>query len=133
MPSLRPGYETPRRSRAESRFGSIDCLRERPGPGKRIAKEDPDERLVHNLEHGYIVMHHNCTVEECPAVVNGLKRIFGRYSTKIIVNYRPRTDAAIALAAWRRLEKMEEFDEQRIVEFIEAYRGGGVAPEASAP
>jgi hypothetical protein len=29
----------------------------------------------------------------------------------------------IALTAWTRLDRLEEFDERRIVRFIEAYRG----------
>jgi hypothetical protein len=32
-------------------------------------------------------------------------------------------EARIALTAWRRLDTLETFDEQRIVNFIEAYKG----------
>ncbi|MBF8299086.1 MAG: hypothetical protein HW397_135 [Dehalococcoidia bacterium] len=101
-----------------------------PAP-KGIYLQMTDERLVHSLEHGYVIMHHNCSETECPDIYEKLKRIYFRYDTKVILNYRPETDSKIALTAWTRLDKMEAFDEGRIVRFIEAYRGE-IGPERTA-
>ena len=35
----------------------------------------------------------------------------------------PSMKSRIALTAWTRLDRFDEFDEKRIVRFIEAYRG----------
>ena len=93
----------------------------------------PDERLVHSLEHAYVVINVNCNDSQCPEVYDQLGDIYARYDSKVIVNYRPETAARIALTAWTRLDTMEEFDDKRIVEFIEAYRGSNNAPEPNAP
>ena len=37
-------------------------------------------------------------------------------------------DSRIALTAWSRIDKFNEFDEKRIVRFIQAYRGSTTIP-----
>ncbi len=92
----------------------------------------PDEGLVHSLEHGYVVINHNCNDSVCPELVDDLARIFTRYDEKLIVNYRPETQSTIALTAWTRLLTMEEHDEELIVDFIDSYRGK-IGPERNVP
>jgi hypothetical protein len=50
----------------------------------------------------------------------------------VIVTPRPQNDAPIAVAAWGRLLKLQRFDEARIFEFINRYRGK-IGPEPNAP
>ena len=104
-----------------------------PAPRGFYSTLVPDERLVHNLEHGYVVIHHNCNpaLPECDRLMEDLERVFNP-NQKVIVNYRPQTQSRIALTAWTRLDTMEEFDEVRIAEFIEAYQGK-IGPERNAP
>jgi len=85
----------------------------------------PDEQLIHNLEHGYIAINHNCSKQQCPDLVNQLTGVYNLYKSKVIVNYRPKTAWPIALTAWGRLDTMDAFDEQRIIKFISAYRNKG--------
>ena len=92
----------------------------------------PDERLVHSLEHAYVIINYNCNDDECPETIDQISRVYARYDSKLIANFRPQTEARIALTAWTRLETMEEFDEQRATEFIEVYRGK-IGPEPNAP
>jgi len=90
----------------------------------------PDELVIHNLEHGGIwISYKDPNDTELAAK---LAQVARRYSTKVIVTPRPQNDAPIAVAAWGRLLKLQTFDEQKIVAFINAYRGK-VGPEPNAP
>ena len=90
----------------------------------------PDELVIHNLEHGGIwISYKDPNDTELAAK---LAQVARRYSTKVIVTPRPQNDTPIAVAAWGRLLKLQTFDEQKIVAFINAYRGK-VGPEPNAP
>jgi len=80
----------------------------------------PLELQVHNLEDGGVVIQYNC---ECPELVDKLRTIVRGYDKHVIVAPYPGMKSRIALTAWTRLDRFEEFDEKRIVRFIEAYRG----------
>ncbi len=81
----------------------------------------PKEEQVHNLEDGGVIIQYNCP-EGCPDLVDKLKAIAQRYDLLILAPY-PGMDKRIALTAWRRLDKFNEFDEQRIIRFIDAHIG----------
>jgi hypothetical protein len=52
--------------------------------------------------------------------VDKLAKIVGRYNHAILAPY-PGVSQKIALTAWTRIDKFNEFDEKRIVRFIDAY------------
>jgi acylphosphatase len=79
-----------------------------------------NELQVHNLEDGGVMVQYNC---ECPELVEKLRNIVRKYDKQVILAPYPTMKSRIALTAWTRLEKFEEFDEKRIVRFIDAYRG----------
>lgn len=81
----------------------------------------PKELQVHNLEDGGVLVQYNCT--DCPELVAKLRDTVGRYKNGVILAPYPGMDARIALTAWTRIDKFNEFDEARIVRFIEAHRG----------
>ena len=81
-----------------------------------------NELQVHNLEEGGVVVQYNCP-QGCRELVEKLRAIILRYDTQIILAPYPGMDARIALTAWSRLDKFDDFDEKRIVRFIDAYRG----------
>lgn len=90
----------------------------------------PDELLVHNLEHaGVWISYKDPKDTELAA---NLAAIAGRYRTKVVVTPRPKNDAPIAVAAWGRLLKLQSYDEDQIVRFINAYRTK-VGPERNVP
>lgn len=85
----------------------------------------PDERAVHNLEHGGIVISYN---QIDPADLQKLKDLRARQprdrfgSVKIVIRPYDRIPAGtIAVAAWTFLDTMQGFDEQRIRAFIDAH------------
>lgn len=97
------------------------------------------ERLVHNLEHGGIVIFYNCdypyttTGQEdtaawkekqksrCDDIKSSLKSIAERLQKKdrkVILAPSKTIDTTIALAAWGWYDKMLNFDEKRIKKFF---------------
>jgi hypothetical protein len=80
----------------------------------------PKELQVHNLEDGGVFVQYAC---ECPELVARLRAIVERYPTQVILAPYPGMDRRIALTAWGRIDKFDEFDEQRVLRFIKAYRG----------
>ena len=89
----------------------------------------PDERIVHNLEHGVIVINYNLTdpdeIEELKDTMDdiGLAQLWGvaRYYDKLPAGQ-------VAVAAWGVLDTMEGVDSDRIEEFFKAY-AGNLGPE----
>jgi hypothetical protein len=86
----------------------------------------PDETLVHNLEHGGIVVHYNCP-EGCPELVTQLKQLAGEYRSKLILAPRMTRDVPhrITLTAWTWLDGFNDFDAERIRSFIKAHKDKG--------
>jgi hypothetical protein len=67
-------------------------------------------------------------LEDCETVKANLRNLLNRYNNQqVIAVPRPNRDAAIALTAWQRIDLLDEYDEQRVTAFIEAWRGR--APE----
>ncbi len=86
-----------------------------------------DEQVVHNLEHGHVVISYDCSkLTDCQGVKEQLRRLAERYrNRKITIVPRQNADAAIALTAWGWLDKLDGFDEARITAFINAWRDRG--------
>jgi hypothetical protein len=80
----------------------------------------PLELQVHNLEDGGVVVQYNCT---CPELVDKLRGIVTKYGKHVILAPYPGMKSLIALTAWTRLDRLEEFDEKRVTRFIDSYRG----------
>ncbi len=96
----------------------------------------PPETQVHNLEDGGVLLQHSCPTP-CPELIEQLEAISTKYERVVVAPY-PLMDRRIALTAWERIDLMDDFDEKRIVAFVEAYHGkdhhppGGEAPDPSA-
>ena len=87
----------------------------------------PDEILVHNLEHGGVGIHYNCP-EGCDELIRKLAEMAGRYD-KVVMSPYADMDSEIALTAWTFIDRLGEFDEKRITDFIEDHMSSPVAPE----
>jgi hypothetical protein len=94
--------------------------------------EQPDEDLVHNLEHGLVWISYNPTL-----ITNGdldeLEQLVidGGTNTGVILTPRSANDHAIALASWARLLTLDSYDATQVRNFIETNRGK--APEGFIP
>ena len=80
----------------------------------------PPELQVHNLEDGGVLVQYSC---ECPELVDKLRAVVRKYDKYVILAPYPSMKSRIALTAWTRIDRLEEFDERRITRFIDAYRG----------
>jgi len=94
-----------------------------PAPWGVYPGGQPDERLVHNLEHGGIwISYKPDTVDQ--NTINMLNDFAHRFS-KIIVEPRAADTSPITLAAWTHLQTLESYDETTILKFINAYYDQG--------
>lgn len=101
----------------------------------------PDELLVHNLEHGYVIIWYNCgnlASAECERLQRDIQAVTQKAGNsprtgtpKLIAVPRPSMDSRLALTSWGRLDKFEAFNEERILNFILAFRDE--APEPNVP
>ncbi|MDO8676820.1 MAG: DUF3105 domain-containing protein [Candidatus Azambacteria bacterium] len=98
--------------------------------------QQPDEGLVHNLEHGYIWISYR--PDAAPEIIKQLESFYG-FGKKIVVEPRKENDKLISLAAWNWLDKFDpisgsslnDVELKRIGDFIDAYINQG--PEPNAP
>lgn len=88
-------------------------------------EEIHDQILIHNLEHGGIWISYKPGIDS--AVIAKLEAITKEFGRKVIMAPRSANDSDIAFAAWNHLDKFSaaEFSEERIREFIKAYRNRG--------
>lgn len=104
-----------------------------------------DGNLIHSLEHGYVVLSYKCKVksekldgteatesgeqnrdEQCEETKNQLTKIYEKKGKrKLIIVPRPQMSTKITLYAWNYLLKLDQFDEERITQFINTYRDQG--------
>lgn len=92
-----------------------------------------DEVLLHNMEHGYVIVHYNCP-DGCDELVGQLFEIVNTATSrggKVILNPYRDMDAKIALTAWTFIDKFDIFDEERVSDFISSHESSPNAPEGS--
>jgi len=94
-----------------------------------------DESLVHNMEHGGVVISYRTDTDA--KIVSQLKKLFSKpYSnsgfrpTKAIVMPRKGQEAPIVAASWQRLKKFQTYNEQEIIEYYNL--NIGKSPEPSS-
>jgi len=97
------------------------------------------EQLIHNLEDGGVIVYYQCE-DGCPDLVGQLEEVvapFERAGSRVILIPNDPTwtignnnrqlhqdmEARIALTAWQRIDKFDEFDAGRIRAFIDRYEG----------
>ncbi len=84
----------------------------------------PDERIVHNLEHGNIVVSYNLTAPEEVAQLKDLMDNFDLAPAWAVTRfYNKIPEGSVALAAWGVLDTMTGVDEDRIEKFFRHYAG----------
>lgn len=95
----------------------------------------PDEQLVHNLEHGYVVIWYNCSGTEetaCAAFKTQIRNVMDRAgSRKLIAVPRLSLPGSIAATTWGRLYQPATFNPDELLLFIKEFRYK--APEPDAP
>ncbi len=81
---------------------------------------------VHNLEHGGVAILYNCP-EACPDLVNQLNDAYKSFpnskygNVKLIITPYTKMDSKLAIVSWGWVDKMEQFDKDRMVNFYKAH------------
>lgn len=103
-----------------------------PRPTGVYTTEQPDEDLVHNLEHGHVWISYNPSLISATDLT-ALQQLVtaGGTNTGVILTPRAANTSAIALASWARLLTLDSFDATQVRNFIETNRGH--APEGYIP
>lgn len=96
-----------------------------PAPVKNGIYEDqiPDERTIHNLEHGYVWITYKNEIS--PEDKRKLEEIVRKDDWKIIISPREKNENSIILVAWGRLLRLDNLDQQKVEDFIRIYRNRG--------
>lgn len=111
---------------------------DQPAKAGVYENEQPDEQLVHNLEHGYIWISYLPKLEQSEATDSAqlkqgisdedkkaLEDLVKNDDWKMILAPRRANDSLIALSAWGRVLKMDSLNLDKIREFIRVYRNRG--------
>jgi len=98
-----------------------------PLPAGFYEEPAPDEQVIHNLEHGHVVISYDCSkLADCAGTQAQIRQLVERYRNwKVTAVPRQNADTAIALTAWGWIDKLDGFDEARITAFIDAWRDRG--------
>ena len=84
----------------------------------------PDELLVHNLEHGNIIVSYNLTSEaEVAALRAAVEAIPLAREFAIVRRYLAIPEGMVAITTWGVLDRMDGVDPARIARFFEDYPG----------
>ena len=84
----------------------------------------PDERIVHNLEHGNIVVSYNLPdAEELDQLREFMDNFDLAPAWAVTRFYDEIAEGTVALSAWTVLDTMQGVDEDRIEEFFRTYAG----------
>lgn len=86
-----------------------------------------DEQVLHNLEHGGIWISYNGIDDQTK---ENLKKIARVNSGSVIMSPRDTNDSQIILASWTRLEKLDTYNQVKILDFIS--RNKNKSPEPLA-
>ena len=132
---VRPGDSHPPYNSVPATSGWHYPIPQAPAPWGVYDEVLPDEVLVHNLEHGGVGVHYDCPdgcddlVAQLAAIVSGA---VGQ-GFKIVMSPYPGLETRIVLTAWNFLAGFEEFDAQRMLEFVRAHESSPNAPESRVP
>lgn len=100
-----------------------------------------DEQLVHNLEHGHVVIYYNCSdlsEADCDQLKENIRQAMDDAGVvqltgtpKLVAVPRPSMENLITYTSWGRLYRADDFDPEEFQLFVEQNRNR--APEPQAP
>ena len=94
----------------------------------------PEEKRLHNLEHGGISITYNCP-EGCEDIISELKGIVERArdeNMKILLSPYPGTERKITLTSWTFIQSFDNYDKGKIIDFIDSHHNSPNSPEPYA-
>ena len=98
---------------------------DQPAPWGTYTQPIQNERQVHNLEHGGVVIQYNTEDVALIARLEEFAENQPGYPCFLVVAPYSNMEATIALTAWTVLDTMDEYDEDRVQAFVNAYLNDG--------
>ena len=93
-------------------------------------EELPDESIVHNLEHGNVVISYNLPdPQEATRFREVANNLPGQGVWGVVRPYSKIEPGMVVMTAWGIIEEVQGVDEERMRKFFETYAGFGGAPE----
>jgi hypothetical protein len=94
--------------------------------GKQVDQENNEATTSAQTASPSADLSNEFSSEECKKLISDLTQIYEQKGKrKLIVVPRPNLDEKIALTAWGRLDKFNDFNQKRIEQFLDAYRDRG--------
>lgn len=95
----------------------------------------PEGYVVHSLEHGYVVFWYNCQApldQPCDELKGQIKDVMDQAANFKVIGFpHPSLDVPVVITSWGRELRMEQFDPEQALQYVQTYRG--VAPEPNGP
>lgn len=96
------------------------------------SEQAADEIMVHNMEHGHVIVWYKCGDQkpfnqECGNEREALRTLVEDEfdSWKVALMPRVELETRYALTAWERIDTFDDFDIERVRRFVKAYRDRG--------
>lgn len=96
------------------------------------SEQAADEILVHNMEHGHVIVWYKCGDQkpfdqDCKDEREQLRKLVEDEfdSWKVVLMPRVELETRYALTAWERIDTFDDFDIERVRKFVKAYRDRG--------
>ena len=85
----------------------------------------PNERQVHNLEHGGVMIQYNAEDQNLITQLRRFAQKQSNFPCFLVVAPYPDMQFTVAVTAWDVRDTMDSYDEERLQEFVDAYRNKG--------
>ena len=95
-------------------------------------EEVPDERVVHNMEHGHVIISYNLDPELAPVIEQLARRLEGFASFGVMRPYSKIEPGTVAMTAWGFIDRVEGVDPGRIAAFYDEHSANRYSEETRA-
>lgn len=87
-----------------------------------------DAKLVHSLEHGYVILWHRPDLEEKD--ITAIRGVFDDNADDVLVVPRPTLQQKVAATSWQKRLLCGEVEPDRLAEFIRLYKNDSPEPRS---
>ncbi len=95
----------------------------------------PEGYILHNLEHGYVILWYNCDLldaDECGELKDQIQKVLRRNRNNKVIGFpRSSIEFPVVMTSWTRMLEFDEFDTDLANRFVRNNRNK--APEPNAP
>jgi hypothetical protein len=94
----------------------------------------PEGYLLHNLEHGYVILWYNCDLldaDECGELKDQIQKVLRRNRNNKVIGFpRSSIEFPVVMTSWTRMLEFDEFDTDLANRFVRNNRNKAPEPNA---